>query len=80
MLTLLAQPNRLHICGSIMAEKLDPKEIVTLEELAICSMRENAALPSVGREGFAFGSEFVISRRYLVTWVPVRVGPAGRSA
>ncbi len=35
MLTLLAQLNLLHTCGSIMGEKLDPKEVVTLEELAI---------------------------------------------
>ena len=27
-----------------MAEKLDPKEIVTLEELAFSNMRETAAL------------------------------------
>ncbi len=44
MLTLLAQLNRLHTCGSIMAEKLDPKEIVTLEELAIPNMWETSAL------------------------------------
>ncbi len=44
MLTLLAQLNRLHTCGSIMAEKLDPKEIVTLEELAISTMWETSAL------------------------------------
>ncbi len=30
--------------GRIRAEKLDPKEIVTLEELAIANMWENAAL------------------------------------
>jgi len=29
---------------TLMAEKLDPKEIVTLEELAISSMWEMAAL------------------------------------
>ena len=44
MLTLLAQLNLLHICGSIMAEKLDPKDLVTLEELAISTMGEIAAL------------------------------------
>ena len=44
MLTPLAQLNRLHTCGSIMAEKLDPKEIVTLDELAISNMWETAAL------------------------------------
>ncbi len=47
MLTLLAQPNRLHICGSIMAEKLDPKEIVTLEALAVSTMWETSALVEV---------------------------------
>ncbi len=35
MLTLLAQLNLLHICGSSMAEKLDPTDLVTLEDLAI---------------------------------------------
>ncbi len=44
MLTLLAQLNLLHICGSIMAEKLDPKDLVTLEELAISNMWETSAL------------------------------------
>ncbi len=44
MLTLLAQLNLLHICGSIMAEKLDPKDLVSLEELAIGGMWENTAL------------------------------------
>ncbi len=45
MLTLLAQLNRLHTCGSsIMAEKLDPKELVTIEELAISNMWETSAL------------------------------------
>ena len=32
------------LCYPIMAEKLDPKEIVTLEELAISSMWEITAL------------------------------------
>ena len=40
MLTLLAQSNRPHICGSIMAEKLNPTDLVTLEELAISNMWE----------------------------------------
>ncbi len=44
MLTPLAQLNRLHTCGSIMAEQLDPKDLVTLEELAISNMWENTAL------------------------------------
>ncbi len=44
MLTLLAQLNLLHICGSIMAEKLDPKELVTLDELALSNMWETSAL------------------------------------
>ncbi len=44
MLTLLAQLNLLHTCGSIMAEKLDPKELVTIEELAISNMWETSAL------------------------------------
>ncbi len=60
-----------------MAEKLDPNALVTLDELALSTMWETSALPSVRREGFAFGAEFVISRRYLVPWVPVRVEPAG---
>ncbi len=47
MLTLLAQLNRLHTCGSIMAEKLDPKEIVTPDELAISTMWENSVLVEV---------------------------------
>ncbi len=47
MLTLLAQPNRLHICGSIMAEQLDPKDLVTVEDLAISTMGEIAALVQV---------------------------------
>jgi len=36
--TLLAQLNLLHTRGSIMAEKVDPKDIITLEELAISTM------------------------------------------
>ena len=67
MLTPLAQLNRLHTCGSIMAEKLDPKELVTIEELAISTMWETSALPSVRGEGFAFGAGFLISTRSLVT-------------
>ncbi len=47
MLTLLAQLNLLHNCGSIMAEKLDPKELVTIEELAISNMWETSALVEV---------------------------------
>ena len=47
MLTPLAQLNRLHTCGSIMAEKLDPTELVTLEELAISTMWETSALVEV---------------------------------
>ena len=47
MLTPLAQLNRLHTCGSIMAEKLDPKEIVTIDELAISNMWETSALVEV---------------------------------
>ena len=47
MLTLLAQLNLLHTCGSIMAEPLDPKDLVTMEELAISSMWEIAALVEV---------------------------------
>ncbi len=44
MLTLLAQLNLLHSCGSIMAEKLDPNDLVTLKELAISTMWETSAL------------------------------------
>ena len=44
MLTLLAQLNLLHTCGSIMAEQLDPKEVVTLVELALSNMWETSAL------------------------------------
>ncbi len=44
MLTLLAQLNRLHTCGSTMAEKLDPNHLVTLDELAISNMWKTAAL------------------------------------
>ncbi len=40
----LALSPRSCILFSLMAEKLDPKEIVTLEELAISSMWEMAAL------------------------------------
>ncbi len=47
MLTPLAQLNRLHTCGSIMAEKLDPREIVTLKELAISTLWETSALVEV---------------------------------
>jgi len=36
-----------YILCTLMAEKLDPKEIVTLEELAISSMWEMAALVEV---------------------------------
>ncbi len=63
-----------------MAKPLDPTALVTLEELAITNMWENAALPPVRREGFTFGAAFVIRRRYLVPWVPVRVEAAGGSA
>ncbi len=34
----------LSVQGTTMAEKLDPKDIVTLEEIAISSMWEMAAL------------------------------------
>ena len=44
MLTPLAQLNRLHTCGSIMAEKLDPKDLVSLEELTLSTMWETSAL------------------------------------
>ncbi len=48
---LLASPLALFphsgILCPLMAEKLDPKEIVTLEELAISSMWETAALVEV---------------------------------
>ncbi len=44
MLTLLAQLNLLHACDITMAEPLDPNDLVTLEELAISNMWENAAL------------------------------------
>ncbi len=44
MLTLLAQLNLLHTRGSIMAEKLDPNALVTLDELALSSMWETSAL------------------------------------
>ncbi len=44
MLTLLAQLNRLHTCSSIMAEKLDPNDLVTLEALALSTMWETSAL------------------------------------
>ncbi len=44
MLTPLAQLNRLHTCGSIMAESLDPTDLVTLEELALSNMWETSAL------------------------------------
>ncbi len=44
MLTLLAQLNLLHTRGSIMAEKLDPKDLVSLEELAISTMWETSTL------------------------------------
>ncbi len=44
MLTPLAQLNRLHTYGSIMAEKLDPNDLVTLDDLAISTMWETSAL------------------------------------
>ena len=44
MLTLLAQLNRLHTCGSNMAEQLDTNDLVTLDELAISNMWETSAL------------------------------------
>ncbi len=44
MLTLLAQLNLLHICGSIMAEPLDPNDLVTLDGLALSNMWETSAL------------------------------------
>ncbi|MEE9204254.1 MAG: hypothetical protein V3U08_04485, partial [Nitrospirales bacterium] len=43
MLTPLAQLNCLH-CSSIMAEQLDPNDLVTLDELALSSMWEMAVL------------------------------------
>ncbi len=51
MLTLVAQLNLLHSCGSIMAEKLDPNDLVTLEELAISTMWETSALVVVLERG-----------------------------
>jgi len=50
-----------------MAEPLDPTDLVTPDELAISTIGESSALPSVRREGFAFGAGFLISRRSLVT-------------
>ena len=47
MLTPLAYLSHIHTCGSIMAEKLDPKEIVTLDELALSNMWETSALEEV---------------------------------
>ncbi len=47
MLTPLAQLSRLHTCGSIMAEKLDPNDLVTLDELATSNMCETSALVEV---------------------------------
>ncbi len=47
MLTLMAQLNRFHTCSSIMAEHLDPNDLVTLEELALTNMWETAALVEV---------------------------------
>jgi len=58
VLTLLAQLNLLHICGSIMAEKLDPKDLVTLEELALSTMWETSALVVVLERGHV-GSDTV---------------------
>ncbi len=54
MLTLLAQLNRLHTCGSIMAEKLDPNDLVSVDELALSTMWETSAL--VELVGFSFSS------------------------
>ena len=39
-----AHLNRLHTCGSIMAEPLDPNALVNLEEVAISNMWETSAL------------------------------------
>ncbi len=44
MLTLLAQLNLLHTCCIIMAEPLDPNDLVTLEDLALSNMWETSAL------------------------------------
>ena len=54
MLTLLAQLNRLHTCSSIMAEHLDPNDLVTIEELGISNMWETSALVEVleGKRSF----------------------------
>ncbi len=45
-----------------MAEKLDPKDLVTLEELAISNMWETAALVEAHRcmEGNAAGGKIVV--------------------
>ncbi len=57
MLTLLAQLNRLHTCSSIMAEHLDPNDLVTIEELGISNMGEMASSSrvtrSLGARGFS---------------------------
>ncbi len=42
-----------------MAEKLDPKEIVSLEELAISNMWETAALGKAGGTGRQLWGEVV---------------------
>ncbi len=47
MFTSLAQLSSLYAGGAIMAEPLDPNDLVTLEELAISNMWETSALVEV---------------------------------
>ncbi len=47
MLTPLEQLNCLHTCSSIMAEHLDPTDLLTIEELGISNMWETSALVEV---------------------------------
>ena len=76
MLTLLAQLNLLHICGSIMAEKLDPNDLVTLDELAITNMWENAALVELlERKGVLTRQEVLAMIQDLRRREPTAIAP-----
>ncbi len=67
-----------YICGSIMAESLDTQDLVTLDELAISTMWENAALVELlERKGILIRGEVLdmiqeLRRQHshTITWEP----------
>ncbi len=76
MLTPLGQLNRLHTCSSIMAESLDPTDLVTLEELALSNMWETSALVELlERKGVVTRQEVLAMIQELRQREPTAIPP-----